>query len=315
MRYTTLGNSDDQYSVIGAGLMGLSPNVYGSVTEADGIKIIQEAKSLGINYFDTADAYGNGYNEELLGKALGKDRHDVFIASKVGYGKDWHFIGNDPKYIKQAVDASLKRLNTDYLDLYYIHLIDPQVPIEESIGALADLIKDGKVRHIGLSDGTTPDLLKRANQVHPISALQKEYNLWTQDSAPLFKVAKELKITPVSFCPLSRGILSGKIRQFDDLPENDNRRHMERYQPEVLPYNLKIIDKLSSIANRLGISLAQLDLAWIISKGVIPIPGTKKLNYLHDNANAADIELSADVIEEIDQLTNQYQLKGKGGNP
>lgn len=315
MKYRKLGNSDIELSVIGAGLMGLSPNVYGTTNDKDGIQVIQKAKELGVNYFDTADTYGNGHNERLLAKALGKSRNDVFIASKVGYGDNWQYKGEKPAYIKQAAEASLKRLNTDHIDLYYIHLVDPDVPIEESVGAIADLVKEGKVRYIGLSNGTTPDILKRANAVHPISAVQLEYNLWTREpDEAVFPLAKEMGITPVAYSPFSRGMISGKVRKYEDLAQDDIRRYLPRYQPDVFQKNVDIVDKLNEIANQKGITTAQLTLAWVIKQGVLPIPGTKHVKYLEENLKAADIEITDKEVKTLDEVAQNNHLNGKGAN-
>lgn len=315
MKYRKLGNSDIELSVIGAGLMGLSPNVYGTTNDKDGIQVIQKAKELGVNYFDTADTYGNGHNERLLAKALGKSRNDVFIASKVGYGDNWQYKGEKPAYIKQAAEASLKRLNTDHIDLYYIHLVDSDVPIEESVGAIADLVKEGKVRYIGLSNGTTPDILKRANAVHPISAVQLEYNLWTREpDEAVFPLAKEMGITPVAYSPFSRGMISGKVRKYEDLAQDDIRRYLPRYQPDVFQKNVDIVDKLNEIANQKGITTAQLTLAWVIKQGVLPIPGTKHVKYLEENLKAADIEITDKEVKTLDEVAQNNHLNGKGAN-
>lgn len=315
MKYRKLGNSDTELSVIGAGLMGLSPNVYGATNDEDGIQVIQKAKELGVNYFDTADTYGNGHNERLLAKALGKSRNDVFIASKVGYGDNWQYKGEKPAYIKQAAEASLKRLNTDHIDLYYIHLVDPDVPIEESVGAIADLVKEGKVRYIGLSNGTTPDILERANAVHPISAVQLEYNLWTREpDEAVFPLAKEMGITPVAYSPFSRGMISGKVRKYEDLAQDDIRRYLPRYQPDVFQQNVDIVDKLNEIAAQKGITTAQLTLAWVIKQGVLPIPGTKHVKYLEENLKAADIEITDKEVKTLDEVAQNNHLNGKGAN-
>lgn len=312
MKYLKLGNTDDQLSVIGAGLMGMSPNVYGETDDNESIQVINRAKDLGVNYFDTADAYGNGHNEKLLAKALGNARKEVFIASKVGYGKNWQYMGEKPEYIKQAAEESLKRLNTDYIDLYYIHAVDPNVPIEESVGAIAELIKEGKVRHIGLSNGTTPEILKRANDVYPISAVQLEYNLWSRKpEEEIFPMAKNMGITPVAYSPFSRGIISNKIRKYDDLAEDDIRHFFPRYQPDVFQKNTDIINKIEDIANSKGVSVPQLSLAWVIRQGALPIPGTKHIRYLEENLKAADIEISDHEMSLLDEIAHNNKLYGQ----
>lgn len=315
MKYEKLGNSDIKISNIGLGSMVFTPNIYGDVDESQSIKVIQKAQNLGVTFIDTADAYGDGQNEQLVAKALGNSRQDMTIATKVGFLKNFQGVSNDPSYIKKSVDASLQRLNTDYIDLYYIHHLDTSVPIEESIGAMSDLVKAGKIRAIGLSNGITPELLIKAHDIHPISALQLEYNLWTREAdKELFPLAKNLGITPVSYSPLSRGLMSGKIEANKNFESNDARNHFQRYQPDVLKQNVAVVNKLKDLATEKNITVAQLSLAWIISQGVVPIPGTKQIPYLEENVKAADITLTTNELAQLEDLSRNYKLLGEGGN-
>lgn len=311
MQTKILGNSDLEISAMGLGLMGMSPSVYGASNDEESIQVIHKAMDLGVTLFDTADTYGNGHNEQLLAKALGNKRQKVTIATKFGYGENWQYVGGKPEYVKAAAEASLKRLDTDYIDLYYFHAIDPNTPIEETVGAMSDLVKEGKVRYIGLSNGVTPEILKKANKIHPISALQTEYNLWTrEDESTLLPLAKELGISHVAYAPLSRGFISGDLRTFDDLDATDIRRHLPRFQPNVFQQNVDIVDMLKEIAKEKGVTAAQLAIAWTMANGAIPIPGTKHINYLEENLKSLDIEMTNEDIQRLNEVTEKYEVQG-----
>lgn len=316
MKYTRLGNTDIDISNLGFGSMVLTPDVYGDTNDEESKKALQRAQDLGVTFFDTADAYGNGQNEELVGKSLQGKREDYVIATKVGFLENFSGVSNDPKYIKQSIDKSLKRLNTDYVDLYYLHNLDPEVPIEESVGAMSELVEAGKIRSIGLSNGTTADILKRAHAVHPISALQLEYNLWTRfaDEEGVFPLAKELGATPVSYSPLSRGLLTGKLEKNQTFAENDSRNMMQRYQKDVYEHNIDVVNQLQGLASQKQATVAQLTLAWIIQKGVVPIPGTKNIQHLEENIKASEIQFTEEEMKHLEELSRNYHLKGGGGN-
>ena len=315
MNFRKLGQQGPTVSAIGLGCMGMS-EFYGTTDDEQSIRTIHHALALGINFLDTADMYGIGHNEALVGRAI-KDRRDkVVLATKFGNvrGSDGSFKGVDgkPSYVKAACEASLKRLGVDVIDLYYQHRVDPDTPIEETVGAMADLVKEGKVRFLGLSEAA-PRTIRRACSVHPISALQTEYSLWTRDvEAEILAVCRELGIGFVPYSPLGRGFLTGRIKSLRDLEEGDYRRHSPRFQGDALQHNMNIIRRLEAIASAKACSLAQLSLAWLMARGedIVPIAGTKHRAYLEDNLKALQVHLSPEDMAQIDKAAPFGAAKG-----
>ncbi len=315
MNFRKLGNQGPTVSAMGLGCMGMS-EFYGSTNEEQSIRTIHQALDWGINFLDTADMYGVGHNEELVGRAI-KDRRDkVVLATKFGNvrGSDGSFKGvnGKPSYVKAACDASLKRLGVNIIDLYYQHRVDPDTPIEETVGAMADLVKQGKVRFIGLSEAA-PQTIRRAYSVYPISALQTEYSLWTRDvEVEILATCRELGIGFVPYSPLGRGFLTGRIKSVEDLEEGDYRRNSPRFQGDNLEHNLDIIRRLEEIASVKQCSLAQLSLAWLLARGedIVPIVGTRHREYLEDNLKALQVKLSKEDMAQIDQAAPLGAAKG-----
>lgn len=306
MRERKLGSLGLRVSEIGLGCMGMS-EFYGPSDEAEDIKVINRALDLGVTFLDTADMYGPFTNEVLVGKAIAKRRAEVILATKFGNarGENGEFLGvrGDPDYVRKSCDASLRRLGVDVIDLYYQHRVDTKIPIEETIGAMAELVEAGKVRFIGMSEAA-PATIRRAHATHPISALQTEYSLWTRDpEEEILDTVNELGIGFVAYSPLGRGFLTGQIRTIEDLGPDDYRRSHPRFQGDNFQKNLDLVEKVAEIARARGVTPAQLALAWVLSRGkdIVPIPGTRKISRLEENIGAAEIELTSDELRIIDE--------------
>ncbi len=311
-----LGASGIECSRIGLGCMGMS-EFYGPADEQESLRTLDRALELGINFWDTADAYGPYTNEELLGRSLKGRRNKVVLATKFGFVRNladpvFRGISGHPDYVKKACDDSLRRLQTDVIDLYYLHRVDPETPIEDTVGAMAELVKAGKVRAIGLSE-VSPATLKKAHAIHPIAALQTEYSLWSRDPEDeLIALCEELNIAFVAYSPLGRGFLTGEFRSIEDLAADDWRRNAPRFMGDNFQKNLELANRVREMAERKHCSPAQLCLAWVLHKGrhIFPIPGTKRVKYLEDNSGAASLSLSEAEIKEIDAIFPKEAVAG-----
>lgn len=304
MKTRVLGSQGLQVSELGLGCMGMS-EFYGRSDEGEAIATIQRALELGVSFLDTADMYGPFTNEKLVGRAIADRREQVVLATKFGNERredgSWVGINGKPEYVRQACEASLQRLGVDHIDLYYQHRVDKTVPIEDTVGAMAELVKEGKVRHLGLSEAS-PQTIRRAHAVHPITALQTEYSLWTRDPEDaILPTVRELGIGFVAYSPLGRGFLSGKYKKPEDLPEDDFRRHHPRFQGENFEQNLRLVERIEQIAGEKQVTAGQLALAWVLAQGedIVPIPGTKRRSYLEENIAAGEIVLSEDDLARI----------------
>ena len=316
MKMRTLGSKGPRVSAIGLGCMGMS-EFYGPGDDKESTATIHRALELGVTLLDTADMYGPFKNEELVGKAI-KDRRDkVFLATKFGIVRNpsnptLRGVNGKPEYVRTSCDASLRRLGVDVIDLYYLHRVDPETPIEETVGAMSELVKKGKVRFIGLSEASAKTL-RRAYKVYPITALQTEYSLWTRDpEEDILATCRELGIGFVAYSPLGRGFLTGEIKRIEDLAQDDFRRHSPRFQGENFRRNLDLVKRVEDIASQKGCTPSQLALAWVMAQGedIVPIPGTKRRKYLEENAAAVDITLTKEELGRINEVVPRGAASG-----
>ncbi|MGX5685424.1 aldo/keto reductase [Chryseobacterium cucumeris] len=324
MKFKKLGNTEEQLSAIGLGCMGMS-FAYGPTDEQESINTLHRALDLGVNFWDTADMYANGENEKLISKVLVPNRDKIFIATKFGFrfkdGKASHsgapgtYFDGSPEWIRKAVDLSLQRLKIDTIDLYYAHRVDPNVPVEETVGAMAELVKAGKVKYLGLSEASA-ESIRKANKIHPIAALQSEYSILTKDvENDILPTIRELGISLVPYSPLARGLFTN-IYDAQNLGDDDFRKSLPRYQQEYLENNTKLANEINEFAASKGVKGTQLALAWVLNQGddIIPIPGTKRIKYLEENIAAVNIELSQSDLDTIDAILKKYPNVGERYN-
>ena len=316
MQYRKLGHSSLSVSAMGLGCMGMS-EFYGARSDRESTEVIHHALDLDINFLDTADAYGMGRNEVLVGKAIQGRRDQVVLATKFGNVRDaaGNFVGINgrPEYVRNACEASLKRLNIDTIDLYYQHRVDRNVPIEETVGAMSRLVEEGKIRYLGLSEAA-PATIRRAHKTHPVSALQTEYSLWSRDPEDeIISTCRDLGITFVAYSPLGRGFLTGKIKTFDDLAPDDWRRNNPRFQGENFQHNLDLVRRVEEMAREKACQPSQLALAWVLAQGddIVPIPGSSRKSHLEENLDALEVTLSPDDLARIDEVAPKGATAGE----
>ena len=316
MKIKNLGTQGLKASELGLGCMGMS-EFYGEKNDEESIKTIHKAFELGVTFFDTADMYGPYINEKLVGKAIAPYRKEIIIATKFGIVRDQENpkkrgVNGRPEYVKSSVEGSLKRLNVEVIDLYYLHRKDPDTPIEETIGAMADLVKEGKIRGIGVSE-LNAETLRKAHATHPLSALQTEYSLWSRDPEDdIIPTCKELGIAFVAYSPLGRGFLTGQIKSFEDLEKDDYRRFSPRFMGDNFDKNIQLVKKIESIAKEKNCTPAQLALAWVMAQGdhIFPIPGTKRVKYLEENVKADGVHLSQKDLKQIEEVFPKDAVAG-----